>query len=238
MKFFLFILILFTVFIGSNTYSFSPWISYTTLDMEAVNYEYQRSYDDLNNYGVTTDLVKFSNALTFGIDLSMFRIEYMNVSPLKFTYSFIIDYTEELQSSLTMGLIGFKIPDTYESKINIGIYAGGCVASINRIITTKLGTNEQRAEIPYSGSDIIGEFDLEFKILEEPMILNIGYRYAKVAEMKVSKDVDTNNDGTIDYKQGEIFKDRNGNPLIFDYSGIVISIGMKFGSKPKYEFEK
>jgi len=51
MKFFLFILILFTVFIGSNIYSFSSWISYTTLDMEAVNYEYQRSYDDLNNYG-------------------------------------------------------------------------------------------------------------------------------------------------------------------------------------------
>jgi len=53
--------------------------------------------------------------------------------------------------------------------------------------------------------------------------VNLGYRLAKIDELKATKDVPE-----IYVKKGDVIKDANGKTIPADYSGLTIGVGLTF----------
>lgn len=56
--------------------------------------------------------------------------------------------------------------------------------------------------------------------------VNLGYRLAKIDELKATKDIPE-----FDVKKGDVIKDEDGKTIPADYSGLTIGVGLTFKFK-------
>jgi len=89
--------------------------------------------------------------------------------------------------------------------------------------------SSQNVEVPAGGLGFVVEISADVKYAITPNVslgVNLGYRLAKIDELKATKDVPE-----FDVKKGDVMKDENGKTIPADYSGLTIGVGLTFKFK-------
>jgi hypothetical protein len=228
-----------------GTINFKLWSGFTTVSMAEVNKESDSLYDNFKNLKdfietnggtATLDYSKLGYGIVVGGDLGFEvisglsigpRIEYIYCFPLKLNLkgeilgTTVVDGEFTVNASLIPVMFGgvYSVSLMDNLFLDVDLYLGWAFASASSISQDKLSGTSQ--EIPMAGSGFAA--DIAIGIRNEftkgvGVGFNVGYRYAKIPEMKATKDVDSG------VKAGDVIKDSQGNPLPFDFSGFNFAI--------------
>jgi hypothetical protein len=166
----------------------------------------------------------------------------------------IINIEQTVDASLIPLMVGGRYSTKITDKISLlgGVYLGYGLAnykSVNKseligtyfmssITKTNLKAGlqkdnssqlSQNVEVPAGGLGFVGEISADVKYAITPNVslgVNLGYRLAKIDELKATKDVPEFN-----IKKGDVIKDENGKTIPADYSGLTIGVGLTFKFK-------
>jgi hypothetical protein len=158
-----------------------------------------------------------------------------------------------ISTSLIPILIGGKYSlDNEKFNFSIGLFGGFAMANLIMKDETRMifdytpfaesmgyvdETYENIAEIPGSGTDFCADLILEALYRINPHFhfgIEAGYFIATIKTITADKDVDMDNDGTIDVNKGDALTEVNnlgigsGKDLAIDFSGLHISLVFKF----------
>ena len=220
---------------------------YATVGMDDMNkiLQSQKEQFDLMNYGGTgsTSLTKFGSGMFLAVDAGYEvlsgisigpKIVYLSCSQAKITaegslsgLSFKIEQT--VDASLMPLMVGGYYSTKITDKISLlgGIYLGYGLANLKSVARgEQTGQPSQSVEVPNDGSGFVGEISADVKYAIAPNVslgVNLGYRLAKIDELKATKDVPE-----IYVKKGDVIKDANGKTIPADYSGLTIGVGLTF----------
>lgn len=220
------------------------WGGYTTVSMEKVN----KLLKDANfeAMGLETKRTLFGSGVHFGADFTFEVVKNLFVGPrVGFLYCFpaAINASSEgssisikldgifhanLLSLLIGGFYSFDI--TEHISLRPGIYLGYGIANVNdKVSYTVDSTEEAFSKGWYSGGGFVADIPLEivFKLGNTILLgADVGYRYAHIPEVKMTKKEEK--DLESDYNPGDTFKDSDGKPLPFDYSGFSLALKLGF----------
>jgi len=204
--------------------------------------------ENLNNSGLTasTSLTKFGSGIFLAVDAGYEVLSGISIGP-KIVYLSCSQAKVKVEGSLSgqifkiehtvdASLIPLMVGGYYSTKITDkisllgGIYLGYGLANLKYVFRVELeqtGDLSQNIEVPNDGSGFVGEISADVKYAIAPNVslgVNLGYRLAKIDELKVTKDVPD-----FDIKKGDVFiKDENGKAIPADYSGLTIGVGLTF----------
>jgi opacity protein-like surface antigen len=161
----------------------------------------------------------------------------------------IINIEQTVDASLIPLMVGGRYSTKITEKISLlgGVYLGYGLANYKSVeksekIISNYGfsiTNlkssvkmdnslqpSQNVEVPADGLGFVGEISADVKYAITPNVslgVNLGYRLAKIDELKATKDAPEFN-----IKKGDVIKDENGKTIPADYSGLTIGVGLTF----------
>lgn len=207
--------------------SISPWVEYSNLHMTEVNDNLNTEKQIFELFGSTVNFNECKNGLVIGADIGIFRFGYMLPASAKYSTTILgVEMGKERKNSFIMALIGSRFPDSPESNLHFGLYAG-----YGHVMTDETRTGPfymgGSVTIPYEGGDFIGQITAGIKL--GMFELAAGYKYAFIKQVTATKDVDTNGDGNPEIKKGDPSLNLNGNPMPYDFGGIMFQVGMRFG---------
>jgi hypothetical protein len=211
-------------------------VDYTMVAMDAVNAQMNKNSSSVTNLlGSSVAAILEGDLILAPFLTAGARVGYIYCMPSTVNYnllSLIIQKTTlnaslipvEVGVSANLDLSGTPI------SVMVGIYGGYGIATASYENNVRVGDTYTQ---PYDGGGVIGEVLGKINLkLASGLSLNIngGYRLAKIAQMKLSKDVSYTALGvTIPVgTKGEVRKD-SGTDVIFDYSGLNIGIGICLG---------
>jgi len=180
------------------------------------------------------------------------KIVYLSCSQAKLTAEFssffgFANIEQTVDASLIPLMVGGRYSTKITDKISLlgGIYLGYGLANYKSVkkseeiyyefVITNLKSGvkmanslqpSQNVEVPADGSGFVGEISADVKYAITPNVslgVNLGYRLAKIDELKATKDVPEFN-----IKKGDVIKDENGKTIPADYSGLTIGVGLTF----------
>ncbi len=243
------IVVLLVVSIAAVAYcqkmNLNVWGGYATVSMADVNKQLDLIADSLEADGASTSVSKLGSGLVFGVDAGYElsegislgpRVAYISCSQGNVTgetssmgYNFTSKFT--VDASLIPIMIGGSYTKEIAENLLLSgkLYLGYGLASVK--VGVKIESNvpdftPTGYSIPYEGSGLV--IDLcaagEYKLAKNISLgLNLGYRMAKISEMKATKDVPE-----MDIKKGDVPKDAEDKAIPFDYSGVTAGLGINF----------
>lgn len=137
-------------------------------------------------------------------------------------------------SSLTSVMLGASYDvASGEISVPVGLYAGLGMASGKTSMkdTTTAGGLLAAYDVNYSGSGIVIDLSAapEYKVSKSVSLgVNLGYRLAKIAELKLDQDADMDGDGAIDSPKGTVVKDGAGNKIAADFGGLTAAVSVSY----------
>lgn len=118
-------------------------------------------------------------------------------------------------------------------KAGVGWYQANLTESRYQRIyqTSPAASVTWEAESLFSGGSPLIELGLagQFRFIEEAIpFASIDYRFSKITRLNSTKNNDFDKDGDFEIKTGDAYSDVNGQPLVFDLSGLSLSLGILF----------
>lgn len=202
----------------------APWVGTTHLGLTQVNQDLEMRTGNAS----ANEFTKINDALMLGVDSGIFRLGYIPPvsGKISWTGSLGESNSVEIKPSLIMGMLGFQfysIPDF----ITMGIYGGGVVSMYEEKRKTQLGGAVSSADITATGFAPAGELSAGIRVFRT-LQLEIGYRYCIVSSIKATVDAADLVTATL-IRSGDVIKDRNGNDMQLDYSGLLARLSFTFG---------
>jgi hypothetical protein len=225
---------------------------YATVGMDDMNKslqsqkeQFDQTIEFLKDFGGTgsTSITKFGSGIFLAVDAGYEvlsgisigpKIVYLSCSQAKLTaevQSFfgIINIEQTVDASLIPLMVGGRYSTKITEKISLlgGTYLGYGLANFKSVVKfEQTGQPSQNVEVPADGSGFVGEISADVKYAITPNVslgVNLGYRLAKIDELKATKDAPEFN-----IKKGDVIKDENGKTIPADYSGLTIGVGLTF----------
>lgn len=222
---------------NAETFRLMLNVDFTTVTMKQAN-DFLKVYPESTGFGVA-----FSAMLDLGINLAPFlsigpKIGYIFSLPAGYSYpsgsenfDTVMDATLiplELGATLRIGL-----PFVEKTTLSISGHAGVGLAHVaNNVDVTNSTYNITSYVQPYDGLGFVAEANVavEFKVMKGVDInINGGYRIANVPSVKQSENVEYSFNG-VDFTtvgaKGEILKNISSADVEFDYTGLIIGVGI------------
>jgi hypothetical protein len=225
---------------------------YATVGMDDMNKTLQSTkeqfdlgIEEIKNSGGTgsTSLTKFGSGIFLAVDAGYEvlsgisigpKIVYLSCSQAKLTAEASFGgYSGKFEQTVDASLMPLMVASRYSTKITDkisllgGTYLGYGLANLKSVVKfEQTGQPSQSVEVPADGSGFVGEISADVKYAITPNVslgVNLGYRLAKIDELKATKDVPEFN-----IKKGDVIKDEDGKTIPADYSGLTIGVGLTF----------
>jgi hypothetical protein len=221
------------------------FFGFTSVAMQKVNAELDSMAAAATLMGTTPEKVNTGGAFFLGAQSGYRiinglyagpRVEYIGGAYGKVAYTeTYFGVSDTLTTEFSMSMIDLAVGASYSFPLSIpldlsaGLYLGFGSAAMSWKQTDASGGTSVSQTLDFDGGAFLTVLNVNcnYKISKSLSAgLSVGYRLANVSQMALSNDYSYN--GTVVLKKGYVLTDSDNKPMPFDFSGLLISVGMTY----------